>query len=145
MNLIYDLIINIIDYLIIFKYFKSFSEKRTMKKKYCTILFCGCIILISVVNQFHNPNVNLILCILMIYLYSCSFSYSISYHIILPVLYIGFGIVAELIGFFVLNFLKYNTLISLQHCFSQFRITFLAQVFGWNIKRCHATAFTLFK
>ena len=105
MNLIYDLIINIIDYLIIFKYFKSFSEKRTMKKKYCTILFCGCIILISVVNQFHNPNVNLILCILMIYLYSCSFSYSISYHIILPVLYIGFGIVAELIGFFVLNFL----------------------------------------
>ena len=33
MNLIYDLIINIIDYLIIFKYFKSFSEKRTMKKK----------------------------------------------------------------------------------------------------------------
>lgn len=99
MNLIYDLIINIIDYLIIFKYFKSFSEKRTMKKKYCTILFCGCIIWISVVNQFHNPNANLILCILMIYLYSCSFSYSISYHIILPVLYIGFGIVAELIGF----------------------------------------------
>ena len=77
MNLIYDLIINIIDYLIIFKYFKSFSEKRTMKKKYCTILFCGCIIWISVVNQFHNPNANLILCILMIYLYSCSFSYSI--------------------------------------------------------------------
>lgn len=105
MSIIYDLIINIIDYLIIFKYFKSFSEKRTMKKKYCTILFCGCIILISVVNQFHNPNANLILCILIIYLYSCSFSYSISYHIILPVLYIGFGIVAELIGFFVLNFL----------------------------------------
>ena len=45
MNLIYDLIINIIDYLIIFKYFKSFSEKRTMKKKYC-FFFCGCIILI---------------------------------------------------------------------------------------------------
>lgn len=41
MSIIYDLIINIIDYLIILKYFKSFSEKRTMKKKYCTILFCG--------------------------------------------------------------------------------------------------------
>lgn len=39
----------------------------------------------------------------MIYIYSLSFSYSISYHIILPVLYMGFGIVAELIGFLILN------------------------------------------
>lgn len=103
MSTIYDLIINVIDYLIIFKYFNCFSEKRSMEKKYCVSLFWSCIILISVVNQFHNQNTNLILCILMIYLYSLSFSYSISYHIILPVLYIGFGIVAELIGFFILN------------------------------------------
>jgi len=39
----------------------------------------------------------------MIYLYSLSFSYGISYHIVLPILYIGFGIVAELIGFIILN------------------------------------------
>ncbi len=103
MSIIYDLIINVIDYLIIFKYFNGFSGKRSMEKKYCVSLFCFCIILISVVNQFHNQNANLILCILMIYLYSLSFSYSISYHIILPVLYIGFGIVAELIGFLILN------------------------------------------
>lgn len=103
MSIIYDLIINIIDYLIMFKYFNCFSGKRSMEKKYCTSLFCGCIILISVVNQFHNQSANLILCVLMIYLYSFSFSYSISYHIALPVLYIGFGIVAELIGFLILN------------------------------------------
>lgn len=103
MSIIYDLIINVIDYLITFKYFNGFSGKRSMEKKYCVSLFCFCIILISVVNQFHNQNANLILCILMIYLYSLSFSYSISYHIILPVLYIGFGIVAELIGFLILN------------------------------------------
>lgn len=103
MSIIYDIVINLIDYLIIFKYFNCFSEKRNMEKKYCISLFCGCIILISVVNQFHNQSVNLVLCILMIYLYSLSFSYSISYHIILPVLYIGFGIVAELMGFFILN------------------------------------------
>lgn len=103
MSIIYDIVINLIDYLIIFKYFNCFSEKRNMEKKYCISLFCGCIILISVVNQFHNQSMNLILCILIMYLYNLSFSYSISYHIILPVLYIGFGIVAELIGFFILN------------------------------------------
>ena len=103
MSIIYDLIINIIDYLIMFKYFNCFSGKRSMEKKYCTSLFCGCIMLISVVNQLHNQSANLILCVLMIYLYSLSFSYSISYHIVLPVLYIGFGIVAELIGFLILN------------------------------------------
>ena len=103
MSIIYDIVINLIDYLIIFKYFNCFSEKRNMEKKYCISLFCGCIILISVVNQFHNQSMNLILCILIMYLYNLSFSYSISYHIILPVLYIGFGIVAELIDFFILN------------------------------------------
>lgn len=103
MSIIYDIVINLIDYLIIFKYFNYFSKKRNLEKKYCVSLFCSCIILMSVVNQFQNQSVNLILCILMIYLYSFSFSYSISYHIILPVLYIGFGIVAELIGFLILN------------------------------------------
>ena len=103
MSIIYDSVINLIDYLIIFKYFNCFSKKRNLEKKYYVSLFCSCIILMSVVNQFQNQSANLILCILMIYLYSLSFSYSISYHIILPVLYIGFGIVAELIGFLILN------------------------------------------
>lgn len=103
MSIIYDIVINLIDYLIIFKYFNCFSKKRNLEKKYCVSLFCSCIILMSVANQFQNQSANLILCILMIYLYSLSFSYSISYHIILPVLYIGFGIVAELIGFLILN------------------------------------------
>lgn len=103
MSIINDIVINLIDYLIIFKYFNCFSEKRNIEKKYCISLFGGCIMLISVVNQFHNQYVNLILCMLVIYLYSFSFSYNISYHIILPVLYIGFGIVAELIGFLILN------------------------------------------
>ena len=103
MSIIYDIVINLIDYLIIFIYFNCFSKKRNLEKKYCVSLFCSCIILMSVVNQLQNQSANLILCILMIYLYSFSFSYRISYHIILPVLYIGFGIVAELIGFLILN------------------------------------------
>lgn len=103
MSIFLNLIINVIDYLIIFRYFNFFSEKRNVERKYCVSLFFSCIILMSAVNQFQSQRVNLILCILMIYLYSLSFSYSISYHIILPVLYIGFGIVAELIGFLILN------------------------------------------
>lgn len=103
MSIIYDIIINLIDYLIIFKYFNCFSKKRNLEKKYCVSLFCSCIILMSVVNQLQNQSANLILCIFMIYVYSFSFSYGMSYHIVLPVLYIGFGIVAELIGFFILN------------------------------------------
>ena len=74
-----------------------------LKGNIVLVFFFSCIILMSAVNQFQSQRVNLILCILMIYLYSLSFSYSISYHIILPVLYIGFGIVAELIGFLILN------------------------------------------
>ena len=103
MCIIYDIVINLIDYLIIFKYFNCFSKKRNLEKKYCISLFGSCIILMSVVNQLQNQSANLILCIFMIYLYSFSFSYSISYYTILPVLYIGFGIVAELIGFLILN------------------------------------------
>ena len=103
MSIFLNLIINVIDYLIIFRYFNFFSEKRNVERKYCVSLFFSCIILMSAANQFQSQRVNLILCILMIYLYSLSFSYSISYHIILPVLYIGFGIVAELIGFLILN------------------------------------------
>lgn len=103
MSVIYDIIINLIDYLIIFKYFNCFGKKRNLKKKYCISIFFSCIVLVSVINQLQNQYINLILCILMIYLYSLSFSYGISYHIVLPILYIGFGIVAELIGFIVLN------------------------------------------
>ena len=101
--MIYDIIINLIDYLIIFKYFNCFGKKRNLKKKYCISIFFSCIVLVSVINQLQNQYINLILCILMIYLYSLSFSYGISYHIVLPILYIGFGIVAELIGFIILN------------------------------------------
>lgn len=103
MSVIYDIIINLIDYLIIFKYFNCFGKKRNLKKKYCISIFFSCIVLVSVINQLQNQYINLILCILMIYLYSLSFSYGISYHIVLPILYIGFGIVAELIGFIILN------------------------------------------
>lgn len=103
MTIIYDIIINLIDYLIIFKYFNCFDKKRNLKKKYCVGIFFSCIVLVSVINQLQNQYTNLILCILMIYLYSLSFSYGISYHIVLPILYIGFGIVAELIGFVILN------------------------------------------
>ena len=103
MSIIYDLIVNIIDYLIIFKYFNCFSTKRNLNKKFCVGLFCVCIILVSAINQFHNQSINIVTCVLVIYLYSISFSYDISYHVILPILYIGFGIVAELIGFLMLN------------------------------------------
>ena len=103
MSVIYDIIINLIDYLIIFKYFNCFGKKRNLKKKYCISIFFSCIVLVSVINQLQNQYINLILCILMIYLYSLSFSYGISYHIVLPILFIGFGIVAELIGFIILN------------------------------------------
>lgn len=103
MSVIYDIIINLIDYLIIFKYFNCFGKKRNLKKKYCVGIFFSCVVFVSVINQLQNQYINLILCILMIYLYSLSFSYGMSYHIVLPILYIGFGIVAELIGFVILN------------------------------------------
>lgn len=103
MTIIYDIIINLIDYLIIFKYFNCFGKKRNLKNKYCISIFFSCVVFVSVINQLQNQYINLILCILMIYLYSLSFSYGMAYHIVLPILYIGFGIVAELIGFVILN------------------------------------------
>lgn len=103
MSFVYDTIINIIDYLILFKYLNYFSEKRNLKKVYCNIIFTMCILLVSFINQFNNKEVNLILSILMIYIYSFTFAYKVSYRLILPILYIGCGIVAELIGFVILN------------------------------------------
>lgn len=125
MTIIYDIIINLIDYLIIFKYFNCFDKKRNLKKKYCVGIFFSCIVLVSVINQLQNQYTNLILCILMIYLYSLSFSYGISYHIVLPILYIGFGIVAELIGFVILNISENIFSYSVQYYSSSFICEFI--------------------
>lgn len=125
MTIIYDIIINLIDYLIIFKYFNCFDKKRNLKKKYCVGIFFSCIVLLSVINQLQNQYTNLILCILMIYLYSLSFSYGISYHIVLPILYIGFGIVAELIGFVILNISENIFSYSVQYYSSSFICEFI--------------------
>lgn len=39
MSIFLNLIINVIDYLIIFRYFNFFSEKRNVERKYCVSLF----------------------------------------------------------------------------------------------------------
>lgn len=82
MNVLLDTIINIIDYTILFKYFDHFSEKRRIKHKQCWIFFLFCIAFVSVANQLNNQIINLIICIMMIYIYIV-FHLFTSYHIIL--------------------------------------------------------------
>lgn len=39
MSIIYDVVINLIDYLIIFKYFNCFSKKRNLEKNIVLVFF----------------------------------------------------------------------------------------------------------
>lgn len=127
MNVLLDTIINIIDYTILFKYFDHFSEKRRIKHKQCWIFFLFCIAFVSVANQLNNQIINLIICIMMIYIYSFSFVYKLSYHIILPILYIGFGLVAELICFYLLENI---------HIFGLYDVNFYVSAFLCEAIRC---------
>lgn len=103
MIFLFDILINVIDFLIIHKFFDCFCNKRNCNKQVGIGVFVCCIGLISIVNQFDNPNVNVLILLAMIYLYSFTFTYTLPYRIVLPILYIGLGFVAELFNFVLLS------------------------------------------
>lgn len=103
MNFLFGLLVNVIDFCIINKYYSCFSVERTCKKTASKIIFIVSILLLSVVNQLNVPSFNLITSIVLIYVYSLTFSYSHTQRIVLPILYIGFGFVAELLCYWLLS------------------------------------------
>ncbi len=115
------LFINTLDFGILHQYLLCFSKKRRFHS-YARIAILGtCIIVLTIINQYQNPSINIFFSCSMIYLYSLSFSYSLSYHLVLPIFYFGTGFVTEpivllltqiLCQYFSLN-LGYNTAVLL--------------------------------
>lgn len=103
MIFLFGLFVNFIDFSIIKKYYSCFSKERTCKKTVSTAIFLVSVLLISLVNQLDVPTFNLITSIVLIYVYNLTFTYSRTQRVVLPILYIGFGFVAELTCYLLLS------------------------------------------
>lgn len=97
---------NLLDFGILYKYLQCFNVKRKFSRHTRVGLLVLCITVLSLVNQCGNPTLNLLFSISMMYLYSLSFSFPLSCHVVLPALYIGLGFVTELIGLLLLRSLN---------------------------------------
>ncbi len=106
MNFFEYFCVNIIDFYIIHKFFCCFSKKRNCDKKINILMFVISVFLISVVNIFDKSIVNLCVNLLMIYFYSISYEISMTYRIILPMIYLMCEFTTEVIGYFILIELK---------------------------------------
>ena len=98
--------VNIIDYYIIYKYFRCFSKDRRFDKKKIILIFLSCVLIISIVNSINNPLINLVANIILVSLYGMTFKVPKMYHMVLPLLYFGLGFMTELIGYFGLTGLR---------------------------------------
>lgn len=106
MDILFVLFTNTLDFGILYKYLQTFSVKRKFSSSTRVGMFVLCITVLSLIKQCGIPILNLLLTVSMIYLYSLSFSYPLSCHILLPALYIDLGFVTELIGLLLLRSLN---------------------------------------
>ena len=106
-------IMNIIDFFILNKYLQCFSTVSKKRTAYKVMLFIFCTINLTLVNQHMLPIWNLVFTIFFIYLYSFIFSFTPLYQILLPLIYIGIGIITEPIGFLLEVVLKVYAPISI--------------------------------
>lgn len=128
---------NLLDFLILRKYLKSFSDGRKFGSFCRYTLFFICVIGMSFVNSYRNPNLNLLCSFCLIYLYSLTFSYSSSwlYHMVLPALYIGLGFIAEPIGILLTHKLERYIIPALSYYISVIICELLRYILSWMI--CH--------
>lgn len=98
LSFVFSFSLNYLDFLILTKLLNYFSKKD--KCGIVTRIFILLIIsiVISFINQQNNPNMNLIFTIVFILLYSYTFTLPYVYNVLLPILYIGVGIVVEPVG-----------------------------------------------
>lgn len=109
MNILY-LGYNILDLLIFRGYLGGvFGEKRITTRKTNICIYFVYILVVTWINSIENPNYNLIISCLCMYLYSCTFEKFAYKHILPLVLYVGLGFVAEPIGFLLTkHFIRYQ-------------------------------------
>lgn len=94
-DLLYSLFINIVDFYIIHMFLDSFSTGRKCPRYLRNSLLILCTLTITKVNLYGNPDMNLAVTCILIYLYSLTFRYPRFYYLTLPMLYIGLGFVTE--------------------------------------------------
>lgn len=97
-QILFTFFINVLDFLILRKYLLCFSNEKLFSPLIRMLIFGICIITLTVINQRHEPRMNLLFSFGLIFLYSFSFSYSFPYQILLSCLYFGTGFVTEPFG-----------------------------------------------
>lgn len=101
---IFNLFVNLIDFFIIYKFFSLFNNgTRRLQKKKCLLIFFACVLILSISNVVGIANINLILTILLMFSYSATFIFSRFFKIIIPISYIGIGMVAEVVSVVILQ------------------------------------------
>lgn len=135
MKILFYLLVNIFDFLIIHKYYSCFSEKKTIKKINQICVFFSCILILSLVNYLEIPILNLVVCCTTMYIYSWLFKFPKNYRLILPIIYIGFGFVAELICYFLLEATKGIFLHSMGYFISVLLCLFFRFAIVWGIEK----------
>lgn len=96
-------VINLLDFIILKKYFFCFSRERFSTKYIQKLIWILCVSLLSLINLVGNPNLNLIFTCITIVIYSLTYRYPLPYRVLLIVLYIGIGIVTEPIGLLLIR------------------------------------------
>lgn len=115
-------LVNLVDFGVLHKYLTYFSNKKRYSSFGRKILLFCCVFAVSAINIVGNPNLNLIISILMIFLYCSSFVLVSTYQLLLPTLYIGLGFVTEPIGLLIIKILnfcfenKYNYFVAVVIC-----------------------------
>lgn len=76
-------VINLLDFIILKKYFFCFSRERFSTKYIQKLIWILCVSLLSLINLVGNPNLNLIFTCITIVIYSLTYRYPLPYRVLL--------------------------------------------------------------
>lgn len=106
--MLYLLISNIIDIIILIIYYNAFFSDLKYKRIYFVAAYAISLFTIFIVNQLENPILNLITTFIIITLFSFLYKSPRNYKCIIILGYISIGIVTEPIGILILQLMKFN-------------------------------------
>lgn len=98
MHYICFFITNLLDFIILRKYLKTFTDGALTSKNMQGFIMILCVILLTFINLGGNPNLNLLVTCISIVIYSLTYKLQLPYRLLLIAFYIGIGIVAEPVG-----------------------------------------------
>lgn len=100
----FNCLINCIDFYIAYRFFSLFSEdNRRINKKICIGIYFICVVGLTLSNTVKVANINLLVSMTSIVVYSITFVFRKFFGIIIPISYIALGMAAEVVSFVILQ------------------------------------------